>query len=64
MSLSKVPNMDFKIQGHTFCSSFKVLDLQSYDIILGADWIYQYSPISLDLIERLLVVTGPVSHII
>lgn len=57
LSMSQVPVMDFKVQGHTFCSKFKVLDLVAYDIILGADWIYQYSPICLDLVERLLVLT-------
>lgn len=37
ISTSKVPEIDFKVQGSTFCSAFKVLELASYDIILGAD---------------------------
>lgn len=57
IATSQVPKLDFKTQGHTFSSTFKVLDLATYDIILGADWIYKYSPICLDLVERLLVVT-------
>lgn len=57
LSMSQVPVMDFKVQGHTFCSKFKVLGLVSYDIVLGAYWIYQYNPIFLDLVERLLILT-------
>lgn len=57
LSVSKVPEVDFKVQGHTFSSTFKVLDLASYGTILGADWIYKYSPMFLDLVKRLLIIT-------
>lgn len=61
ISNSIVPHRNFSIQGKSFSSSFKLLDLGSYDIILGADWIYSYSPICLDLAERILTLTknGP-----
>lgn len=39
----------YEIQGHKFVSDFTLLDVQGYDIILGADWIYHHSPISLNL---------------
>lgn len=52
-----ISQTNFHIQGKTFSSTFKVLDLTSYDVILGADWICKYSPICLDLVERILVVT-------
>lgn len=33
-----------------------MLNIRSYDIILGADWIYQHSPIGLDLKTRELTI--------
>ena len=54
---SWVPGMQYKIQGNTFASSFKVLPLVSYDVILGADWIFHHSPIYMDLIKGILIVT-------
>ncbi|WVZ83699.1 hypothetical protein U9M48_030820 [Paspalum notatum var. saurae] len=38
-------NCTYKIQGHQFQSNFRLLAVQGYDIILGADWIYTHSPI-------------------
>jgi hypothetical protein len=40
------------IQGHDFTSNFRVLELQGYDIILGCDWIYDYSSVGLNLKTR------------
>jgi hypothetical protein len=45
------------IQGHNFISDFRLYDLQGYDIILGADWIYQHSPVGLDLRRREFSIT-------
>jgi hypothetical protein len=42
----------YSIQGHDFTSEFRVLELQDYDIILGCDWIYDYSPVGLNLRTR------------
>lgn len=53
----QVPEMDYEIQGEIFTNAFSLLPLQKYDIILGADWIYKYSPISLDLKKREMRVT-------
>jgi len=35
-------------QGHTFSSSFKILPLGSYDVILGMDWLEYHSPMLID----------------
>lgn len=47
----------YEIQGRQFCNSFNLISLKGYDIILGADWIYQHSPIILDLKQRMLEIT-------
>jgi hypothetical protein len=39
----------YTIQGTDFTSAFRVLELQGYDIILGCDWIYEYSHVGLNL---------------
>jgi hypothetical protein len=35
---------DSMVEGHTFVSDAKVLSIKYYDIILGADWLEQHSP--------------------
>lgn len=52
-----VPDISYEIQGECFTNQFKLLPLKGYDIILGADWIYNYSPMSLDLKQRILGIT-------
>lgn len=47
----------YEIQKHHFSSDFRLLDVQGYDLILGADWIYQNSPARLNLKTRELSVT-------
>jgi len=42
----------YSIQEHAFSSDFKILEVHGYDIILGADWIYNHSPVGLDLRTR------------
>lgn len=51
-----VKNSPYNIQGNTFSSTFHVLPIQTYDIILGIDWMYNLSPVTLDLPLRLLTV--------
>jgi hypothetical protein len=38
----------YSIQGESFKSNFRILQLKGYDLILGADWIHQHSPVELD----------------
>jgi len=32
------------MQGHSFTQDFRVLSLQSYDMVLGMDWLEKFSP--------------------
>lgn len=57
MSESACISYPYEIQQHKFSSDFRLLDVQGYDIILGADWIYQHSPIGLNLKTRELSIT-------
>lgn len=45
------------IQGTEFLADFRILPLTRYDIILGADWLAQYSPILMDYNVRYIAVT-------
>jgi hypothetical protein len=38
-------------------SDFRILNLNGYDIILGADWVHQHSPITLDYKKMTLQIT-------
>ncbi|CAD6238786.1 unnamed protein product [Miscanthus lutarioriparius] len=42
------------VQGHCFTINLKILPLQSYDVILGIDWLQQHSPMELDWKEKWL----------
>ena len=41
-----VPNLEWWIQGQSFCMNMMVLDMGFYDCILGYDWLQQHSPIN------------------
>jgi hypothetical protein len=45
-------DVKYTIQDQEFTSDFRVLELQGYDIILGCDWIYDHSPVGLNLKTR------------
>jgi hypothetical protein len=45
-------NCPYKIQGHEFVSDCRILELAGYDMILGCDWIYDYSPVGINLKTR------------
>lgn len=40
------------IQGHSFCSTFKILPLSGYDIILGMDQLSLHSPMHIHWAQR------------
>lgn len=42
------------MQGHVFKSNFKLLNLGSYDVILGMDWLEQFSPMKVDWVNKWL----------
>lgn len=58
ISNATVPFLSYSIQGHKFCSNFQILPLETYDIILGIDWMYHASPVTLDLPLRQLTVNA------
>jgi hypothetical protein len=43
-------NCQFAIQGHTFSTDFRILDLQGSDIILGVNWFTQHNLVTFDFI--------------
>lgn len=47
----------YEIQNHKFHSTFRLLEVQGYDIILEADWIYQHIPIGLNLKTKEMSIT-------
>ncbi|XP_073357913.1 uncharacterized protein [Aegilops tauschii subsp. strangulata] len=55
-------NCNYSIQGEPFTRDFKVLQLSGYDIILGADWLKQFSPIELDFIQMIMRITKSKGH--
>jgi hypothetical protein len=55
-STATVPHLSYNIQDHSFTSTFQVLPLETYDYILGLNWRYAVSPITLDLPLRLVTV--------
>lgn len=56
ISDSVIKDCNYSISGKNFNNTFKVLPLQTYDIILGADWLKQFSPVNMNFIQRILVI--------
>lgn len=49
---SVIPECEWLCQGRTFYSELKVLPLSGYDIILGMDWLKQFSPMTLHWAQK------------
>jgi Retroviral aspartyl protease len=49
---SKCQALLFSIQGHQFCHDLCLLPVQGYDVILGLDWLSQFSPMYIDWYNR------------
>ena len=47
-------NQIWGTQGITFCSTFKIIPLKGYDIILGVDWLGKHSPMQIHWVDRWL----------
>lgn len=43
-SSAVLPDCSWLMQGYSFSQDLKVLSLQSYDIVLGMDWLEKFSP--------------------
>lgn len=50
----ELPNTIWGLQGHSFQSSFKVIPLGCYDIILGIDWLAKHSPMQIHWAKKWL----------
>ncbi|GAB2299811.1 hypothetical protein Dimus_038583 [Dionaea muscipula] len=50
-SVATCPNFTWQMNGKPFEANLKVLNLGSTDIVLGLDWMKEFSPITLDLQE-------------
>ncbi|XP_040381111.1 uncharacterized protein LOC121054722 [Oryza brachyantha] len=46
-----LPQCHWLVQGQSFKSNFRMIPLGSYDIILGMDWLEQFSPMQVNTIE-------------
>jgi hypothetical protein len=47
-----VHDMPYSIQNKAFHSTFKILPLKGYDIVLGGDWLLTHSPVMFDYEKR------------
>jgi hypothetical protein len=47
-----VKSLEWWMQGLTFISDARVLDLAAYDLILGMDWLEQHSPMKCDWLQK------------
>ena len=47
-----VPQLQWLCQGHTLTLDMRVLDLSTYDAILGFDWLEAHSPMTCDWENR------------
>lgn len=57
---AELPDVEWKVQDHSFHSTFKVLPLGSYDIILGMDWLEAFSPMNINWRCKLMCIPyGP-----
>lgn len=45
---AEVKDFEWWIQGHTFKSDAKVLQMGAYDLVLGMDWLKRFSPMTCD----------------
>lgn len=43
---SMIPSLQWWIQGITFATDMRVLDLGAYDAVLGMDWLQRFSPMN------------------
>jgi hypothetical protein len=53
-SATHIQQAEWDIQGVQFCADLKVLPLTHYDMILGYDWLLQFSPMKIHWEEKWL----------
>uniref|UniRef100_A0A0A9EA72 Uncharacterized protein n=1 Tax=Arundo donax TaxID=35708 RepID=A0A0A9EA72_ARUDO len=52
-----VPRLEWWSQGHSFCQDTRVLPLRSYDMIIGYDWLEDFSPMWIHWGKRIMLFT-------
>jgi hypothetical protein len=40
------------VQGHTFSMDAKIIDMGAYDLVLGMDWLEQFSPMTCNWLDK------------
>lgn len=48
-------DMSWSVQSYTFTSTFRVLTIQHYDVIVGMDWLEQFSPMQVHWAKKWLL---------
>jgi hypothetical protein len=46
--VSEARNFEWWCQGHTFQVNAKIIDIGAYDLVLGMDWLEEFSPLVCD----------------
>jgi hypothetical protein len=47
-----VKGFEWWVQGHTFRTDAKIIDTGAYDLVLGTDWLEQFSPMTCDWLAK------------
>lgn len=53
----EIANCRWWMQGHNFISNFRLLNLGGYDVLLGMDWLEQFSPMQVNWIDKWMEIT-------
>lgn len=53
----ELANCRWWMQGHNFVNTFRLLSLGGYDVILGMDWLEQFSPMHVDWSNKWMEIT-------
>jgi hypothetical protein len=49
---AQVKGFEWWVQGHTFRTDAKIIDTGAYDLVLGTDWLEQFSPMTCDWLAK------------
>jgi hypothetical protein len=60
---SEIPNAEWSVQSISFHSTFKLLSIGSFDMILGMDWLQAFSPMKVDWTQRQMTIPYGAKHI-
>lgn len=52
--MMEIPCCQWRVQGHQFCTTFKILPIHCYEVILGVDWLEQHSPMQVHWLKKML----------